>query len=221
MYCELVYNNEKWRGPLKYNTEQMRSLLVQLGLPNIPLPTTLDSPLPIYAGIVLYPSTFDRPTPPAGYLLSHATRVVENNWVKYTFGIVPRDVEAARASLITTLGTRHELYESERLDFNGIMIMADLEARVNVTHAYEKFQSGRYRWVRWRGNNGTVWITSVSQMEELYNAIVGYVENGFAAKEMVEQSIYGANASSIHTLDPVTDFNLEIARLTSAGEADA
>lgn len=219
MYCEIVDRGKKMRGPIIYRPEILSPLLIHLGFQPPVYPAILNEPITVYGDLKIVPAQYTKPVVPEDHLLSLPVRTYENGQVSYQFDIIPRDIEAARAALITQLGTHHERYESQRLDFYGIKIAVDLEARINVTHVYEAFKSGRYSWVRWRGSNGKLWVTTLADMEELYLAIVGYVENGFAAKEHAELAVYEADASNLYKLNVNQLFDDKIAQLESAGES--
>ena len=219
MYCEIVQRDKKVRGPIIYSPEILTPLLTRLGFQTPAYPTSLTAPITVYGDIKIVPAQYNKPIVPDDHLLSLPIRTYENEQVSYQFNIIPRDIEAARAALITQLGTHHERYESQRLDFYGIYIAVDLEARINVTHVYEAFKSGRYSWVRWRGSNGKLWITTLTEMEELYLAIVSYVENGFTAKEHAELAVYEADASNLYALDVNQLFDDKIAELNAAEES--
>lgn len=138
----------------------------------------------------------------------------------YEYEVVAKSDEEMKARLLTRLAQIHDEYEGSRFDYNGILIKADLEARINAKATLDLFASGALTSGEWRGKvasgatvdglavnndakleNGRIPLNNVQDIGAVYGAIVNYLGAGFAARSVVEDDIKNATGNDLVQFD--------------------
>jgi hypothetical protein len=220
MKCEIFRNGNKIAGPMEFDPKIVRDVVARQGGNMNLVPPRLTSAVQI-ATIDIKPVVEVKPNLTKTQKHGQPTRTEEPTLVTYTFPVVDKTVAELRAEYLKRLSDLHEKYEQDRFEYNGILIKADFEARINVMATLDLFTSGAITSTEWRGKvpatgndfnpmdpssapleNGRIELNSLADAQGVYGAIVSRLNAGFTARSAIEQVI---NSS---TLEALTDYNV-------------
>lgn len=212
MKCEIIRNNERIAGPMVFDANTVRDLIARQGGDFRLVPNGLTSAVKI-GNITIKPVREIIPAPGRMEQLGMAVRAESEYEVTYTYPVEPRDPELVRASLQSELSRIHDAREAGRITHEGVGIKIDLEARINARGVLDEFKAGTMTETLWRGQAVTeggpskIHVTSLAQMQGVYDAILTAVTKGFAAKEAAETLIGAATEAELATLDVQAEFD--------------
>lgn len=213
-HCEITLNGSRIRGPFVYNVTFIDSLIKDLGIGDVALPTSLSAPIAM-GGYELIPVHIIKPDPSLTEDIHLLTRHEENGVVTYTFNTSNRHPNALRGQHTERVAAHHEMYEHQHAELQTVLIKADLEARINAVEILEKFKLGELTSVKWRGKNGKIEVNSTADMQAVYDTIFTYLQIGFIAKETSEDAIVAATDEELYDLDPIAVFNDTVSLLNA------
>jgi hypothetical protein len=224
MKCEVIRNGQKIAGPIEFDPQQMRNLIARQGANADLVPPLLTSAVKI-ASIVIKPVREVRPNLTASQRYGGYERTESDYDVTYTYEVVEKTDEEVRSKLLSRLADIHNEYEVSRFEYQGVLIKADLEARINAKATLDLFATGALTSGEWRGKvpsantveglavtndakleNGRIPLTSVQDVGGVYGAIVGYLGAGFAARSIIEDEINNATGVDLIQYDVMGKF---------------
>lgn len=216
MLCEIIKGSERIRGPFHYEKNKLEEVFKRIGAKVTTLPVTLVSPETV--GVyTLMPVISNKPSYSIHRDIVKVNRTVGATAITYDWSNPMRDISALRAQLIERVAGRHNLYELEHVEIAGVMIKADLEARINASETLKQMTNGSLvgQTISWRGKNGKITVDSSAVMSDIYEAIFNYLTYGFMAKEYAENTIEQTLDQDLETIDPVGLFDQMIAILNT------
>ena len=127
---------------------------------------------------------------------TNPVRTVEDNAVVYTYGSQPMSVTEIATRIKATASKLHDDYEAGMVEYEGVFIAIDLEARINVTGLVDNFEAGVLTEQEWRGRTApeggeiaTVMISSTEEAKALKAFITAAVAKGFGARSVIESEL--------------------------------
>lgn len=214
MKCEIIRNDMKIAGPMTFDPQEVKAIIARQGANANLVPPNLTSAVKI-STIVIKPVKEIRPNLTAAQRYGAATRSENDYEVTYTYDVVTKTDEEMRSNLLKRLSAVHDDYEATRFDHRGVLIKADLEARINAKATVDLFREGILTSGEWRGKlpnaattdpfmdlgksleNGRIPMTSTADAEGIYGAIVNYLGKGFAARSMVETELAALSGADL------------------------
>jgi hypothetical protein len=207
MNVELFRGNKKIAGPLQYDHQTIKSIIISHGGNGELVPVVFTSSMVINT-IAIKRVIEDRP--PISRIQRHVfdSRTVSEGEVVYAYTVEDNTVSGVQSQMLSELSRMHDDYESKRVLWEGMLVKVDLEARIAIKDTLDRFVAGVTTVTEWRGKepvetiNGEqgygkglrVIIDSVPKMQSLYIAGMGYLEKGFIARKTIEDEI---NAESV------------------------
>lgn len=227
MKCEVIKSGVKIAGPLEYDPVVIKSIVQSSGGSTQAIPARLTSAFKI-SYLTIKPVKEIKPALLAGQRLSTYTRTETDHEVIYSYAVADRAESELRQQHLTQLSTLHDQYEQSRFNYRGVLIKADLEARINAKATLDLFREGKLTQAEWRGkvkdnsvedslelnktaySNAGIPITSVAEAEGLYGAIVRYLGIGFAVRTSLETMVNGLSRDQLIAFDASSAFNAAV-----------
>lgn len=220
MKCEIFRNGKKIMGPLEYDTQRVKDVIVRQGGNGNMVPRILTKMVTI-ATIQIKPVREVKPNLTVSQKYSGYERRESTDEVIYDYTVANKTPDEMRDKLLTRLSETHETYELGGVIHRGVKIAVDLEARINAKATLDLFSDGVVTSTKWRGKVpiteetaigvesavATIDVTSVEEMAAIYGAIVAYLGAGFAARSAVEDEVKLLKNSSIPLYDVVGRFH--------------
>jgi hypothetical protein len=218
MKCEIMRNGQIIAGAMDYDATKVREIVTQNGGDFRLVPARLSSAVKI-GTLAIKPVREEKPAKSRMESYTAPTRTEEVDRVVYTYGTQPRSAQSVRDELKRDLAKIHDRYDNGRLVHRDVSIKADLEARINVSGTLDEFKKGTVTSTNWRGREvleatddllemdggnrlggvAKIPVTSEAEMQDLYDAIFGYLSAGFAAKETIEAEIDALSEADLAT----------------------
>lgn len=208
MKCEIMRGERVIAAQAEFSAEAVRAIVRKQGADASQVPDRLMRRVDI-GTIRLYPVREVAPVLARFEVLADAVRTVEADAVVYTYGKRTQSLAEAKALVKRQIASAHDRYESGRVEYQGIWIKFDLEARINAAGLADSLASGEIAQSEWRGrlrderrprytDVATLPIASAEAARALKDAIVAAVNNGFTAKAALEQAVN--DAADLETL---------------------
>lgn len=204
MKCEIFRNGKKIMGPLEYDAQKVRDVIVRQGANGALVPKILTR-MVTTATIVIKPVREVKPNLTVGQKYTGYERRESTDEVIYDYSVGNKTPDEMREKLLSRLSDTHEEYEKSRFVFKDVAIAADLEARINAKATLDLFLDGLITTAEWRGKDPStvgidvplgqestvakIVVNNAAEMGEVYGAIVNYLGTGFAARSAVEDEV--------------------------------
>lgn len=194
MNCEIIRGELVIAQNIPFNQEDVRKLIGKHGGNPAVVPSQIDEKIET-GTITIYPVINAHNTDflkvEDGY-----EREVGEDYVTYTYLYRDKTAMELADEYLSVLSDTHDKYEAGRVDYAGVFIKIDLEARINVTGLVDNFEAGLLTTEQWRGTTtaeggtvSTLSIESVEDAKDLKLGITTAVAKGFGARATAEQEI--------------------------------
>jgi hypothetical protein len=211
-------------GPVAYDPRVVRDLLASNGCDVSRVPNTLITVV-VISTFAIKPVLEIKPGLLVGQKHTDPIREVTATHVKYTWSVVNMSLEELVTESLETLSNIHNHYETELFEYNGILIRADIEARINAKATLDLFTSGAITSTKWRGKEianpgvsrlgdvnvkelkvATIPLNSINDVLGVFGAIVDYLNSGFLARSAVEDTVLSLTYSELVAYDIRAEF---------------
>lgn len=224
MKCEVIKSGTKIAGPLEYDPVAIKAIVQSNGGSTQAIPNRLTSAFKV-SYLTIKPVKEIRPVLQLGQRLGPFTRTETDYEVLYSYTVIDRAEGELLQQHLSQLSAIHDQFEQNRFEYKGVLIKADLEARINAKATLDLFKEGKLTVAEWRGKvkgtatddsldigkvsyaNASIPITSTADAEALYGAIVRYLGIGFAVRSSLEAMVNGMSRDQLLAFDPTTAFN--------------
>jgi hypothetical protein len=214
MKCEIIRNGNTIVSEMDFNVNRVRDIVARQGGDYRLVPNALTAAIHI-GSIQILPVKYDMPVTTQAQRCGKPVRTVSDSLVTYSYPVEEKTEDELRNELLTQVSRIHESYDSGRMEYQGVSIAVDLEARVNAEGVLKRFERGLMSATQWNGQavtstdeNGNevtgpskVAIGSTADMQALYDAVFAHLEAGFIAKEMLKAELESADAVTLATVD--------------------
>jgi len=214
MKCEIIRSGKVIAGQMDYDVNRVRSVVARHGGDYRLVPNALTAGIKI-GPIQILPVKYEKPPITQAERYGAPTRTATESLVIYTYPVEEKTEEEIRNGLLSQVPLIHEEYDSGRMEYQGVSIAVDLEARVNAEGVLKRFERGLMTSAHWNGNSITtvdeegnevtgpskIILGGTADMEALYDAIFAHLEAGFMAKEILKAEIEAADLATLKTID--------------------
>ena len=220
MKCEIIRNDTVIYGPLEYQPDQVSQVLAKHGIVDFKPPKRLSRRIDI-ATVSIYPVTEQRPSLAAGERYGASTRTLRDNDVLYVYAVMQKSLSEIQARLKQDIAQVHDAYDKGRIEYNGVWIAIDVEARTNAAGTVDAFESGNISPITWSGKlkdtegnfreKATIVVNNLTEAQALKSAIIVAVAKGFAVRGAVESEIDAGDINTLKTYSASARFNALLA----------
>lgn len=227
MKCELFRNGTKIAGPIEYDLSVIRELVARQGANPQYVPQQLDTAVDV-DGVIIKPVREVKPALGRFETYVKTVRHESDEAVTLVYSKGTKSIDAIKETLVGVLSALHDAYEAERFEYKEVLILADLEARLNAKVILDEYRAGtEVAPFFWRAKvvegevevgtapvltNARLEIRTKADMEALYAAINGRITRAFRTKSEIEDQIEAAN-----TVEELAALN--VAQLFAQGTA--
>lgn len=220
MKCEIIRNGNTIVSEMEFNVNRVRDIVARQGGDYRLVPNAFTAPI-VIGGIQILPVKYIMPATTQAQRYGTPVRTVSNQVVTYTYPVEDKTEEELRNELLAQVPRIHDNYDSGRMEYQGVSIAVDLEARVNAEGVLKRFERGLMTAAQWNGQSITVTdengvetqgpskveIASTADMQALYDAIFAHLEKGFIVKEMLKAEVEAADATALADYDVAARWN--------------
>lgn len=194
MKCEILRGNRVIMQSRSFVQDDVKRLIAKHGGDVSKVPVSFSKKITM-GSITLYPVREIHNTD-AFSVSTNPVRTVEDDAVVYTYDSHPMSVTDIATRIKATASRLHDKYEAGMVEYEGVYIAIDLEARINVTGLVDNFEAGVLTEQEWRGRTApeggviaTVLISSTEEAKALKAFITAAVAKGFGARAVIESEL--------------------------------